>query len=163
MKDWLFGLRSAQPDRETQDTLNALPPTESERYRIVHHLITGSPNDGGANITPKSGKWKNVESILPLHDNVFNKHLIKKWSSKTFLNVEDLDEIRDRLGEKVCFRKYWSGSPLTVSGRLLFCFHAIVLCFPSFPCHLWLFRMGSTRSLQLNLWNRQHSLVRHFC
>jgi anoctamin-10 len=52
---------------------------------------------------PKSEEWKNVESIFPLHDHTFNKHWISKWSTTSQLKIEDLDEIRDRLGEKVAF------------------------------------------------------------
>lgn len=67
----------------------------------MYHLITSPKGDGGAGIIPKEGVWKNVESIFPLHDRAFDKEWIKKWSTTTFLKVEDLDEIRDRLGEKV--------------------------------------------------------------
>ena len=101
VKDWLYGLRAAQPDRETHEALNAEPPTESERFRIVHHLITSPTNEGGAGITPNTSEWKSVESIFPLHDHAFNRHWISKWSKETFLKIDDLDEIRDRLGEKV--------------------------------------------------------------
>jgi anoctamin-10 len=39
--------------------------------------------------------------MFPLHDHTFNKEWIKKWSTSTFLKAEDLDEIREKLGEKV--------------------------------------------------------------
>ena len=81
--------------------LTEQPTTDSERYRVVHNLITASPEDGGAGITPKTGEWKNVESIFPLHDHTFNKQWIKKWSTTTFLKIDDLDEIRSKFGEKV--------------------------------------------------------------
>lgn len=97
LNDWLHGVRATQPEEDNsgQDL------TQAERYRIVHHLITSPIEDGGAAITPKEGKWKNVESIFPLHDKAFNLEWIKKWSTTTFLKPEDLDDIRDRLGEKV--------------------------------------------------------------
>lgn len=44
-----------------------------------------------------------MESIFPLHDHSFNKDWIKKWATVTFLKVEDLDEIRNRFGEKVAY------------------------------------------------------------
>lgn len=75
--------------------------TEAERYRIIHQMLTNSKAEGGAGITPKEGEWKNVESIFLLHDVAFNKKWVRDWSLKTFLSVEDLDEIRNRLGEKV--------------------------------------------------------------
>ena len=66
-------------------------------------MITAAKEEGGAGVTPKHGEWKNVESLYPLHDPTFNKEWIKKWSTTSFLKTKDLDEIRDRLGEKVTF------------------------------------------------------------
>ena len=103
VKDWLYGIRPAQPDRETRNSITNQPLTEAERYRIVYQLITGSKEEGNAGITPTHGQWKNVESIFPLHDHTFNKEWIKKWATMTFLKVEDLDEIRNRFGEKVAY------------------------------------------------------------
>ena len=77
--------------------------TEAERLRVVYDAISTSREEGGAGITPKHGEWKAVESIFPLHDHAHNKEWIKRWSTSTFLKVEDLDEIRNRLGEKVAF------------------------------------------------------------
>jgi anoctamin-10 len=59
--------------------------------------------EGGAGITPKEGEWENVESIFALHDHAYNKDWIKKWSNSWTLKTEDLDDIRNRLGEKVAF------------------------------------------------------------
>lgn len=94
-------MRPAEPAREIQSTLEGQSLTEAERFRIIHHLITSPREEGGAGIIPKEGQWKNVESVFPLHDHNFNKEWIKKWSTMTFLKVEDLDQIRDRFGEKV--------------------------------------------------------------
>jgi anoctamin-10 len=101
VKDWLYGVRAAQPDRDTAESLSTQPLSEAERYRLVHHILTSPPAEGGAGITPKEGEWKNVESLFPLHDHTFNKEWIKKWSTTTFLKAEDLDEIRDRFGERI--------------------------------------------------------------
>ncbi|KAI4185958.1 MAG: hypothetical protein L6R41_003802 [Letrouitia leprolyta] len=103
VKDWLHGVRAAEPARETQNTLEGQSLTEAERFRILHHLITSPAQEGGAGITPKEGQWKNVESIFPLHDHTFNKEWIKKWSTMTFLKIEDLDQIRDSFGEKIAY------------------------------------------------------------
>ncbi|KAL9102088.1 MAG: hypothetical protein Q9163_002737 [Psora crenata] len=103
VKDWLYGVCAAQPDRETQNVLTTKPLTDAERLRIVHSIITNPREEGGAGITPRYGEWKNVESIFPLHDHGYNKEWIKKWSMNTYLKVEDLDSIRDRFGEKVAF------------------------------------------------------------
>ena len=93
-------MRAAQPDREAQSSLTEQSMSEAERYRIIYNMITGPPEDGGAGITPKEGEWKNVESIFPLHDVSFNKTWVRDWSRKMLLQIEDLDEIRNRFGEK---------------------------------------------------------------
>lgn len=73
VKDWLFGVRPAAPDKETQRSLDKEPLTEAERLRVVHKLITLPVGEGGVGITPKQGPWTLVESIFPLHDHDFNK------------------------------------------------------------------------------------------
>lgn len=66
-------------------------------------MITSPRQEGGAGITPKHGPWKEVESIFPLHDHTFNKKWIQTWATTTFLKTEDLDDIRNRFGEKIAF------------------------------------------------------------
>jgi anoctamin-10 len=101
VRDWLHGVRAAAPPKETREALEAEPLYEAERLRIIYQLITNPENEGGAGITPKEGEWENVESIFALHDHAYNKEWIKRWSTSYFLKTEDLDEIRNRLGEKV--------------------------------------------------------------
>ncbi|KAL8694644.1 MAG: hypothetical protein Q9218_000739 [Villophora microphyllina] len=103
VKDWLHGVRAAEPARDTQKTLAGESLTEAERFRIIHHLIVSPRDEGGAGIISKEGQWKNVESIFPLHDHTFNKEWIKQWSTMTLLKPEDLDQIRDRFGEKIAY------------------------------------------------------------
>ncbi|KAK3073613.1 hypothetical protein LTR53_004623 [Teratosphaeriaceae sp. CCFEE 6253] len=103
VKDWIHGARSAEPGRETQNSLGQDPMAESERLRIIYQLITNPQSVGGAGITPKKGDWENVESVFALHDHVYNKEWIKKWSTQWLLKPEDLDDIRNRLGEKIGF------------------------------------------------------------
>lgn len=102
VRDWMHGVRSAAPDKETRAALEAEPLYEAERLRIIYQLITNPTSEGGAGITPKEGEWENVESIFALHDHAYNKDWIKKWTQSYFLKTEDLDDIRNRLGEKVC-------------------------------------------------------------
>lgn len=101
VKDWIHGIRAAAPRKETRQSLEDEPLQESERLRVIHQLITNPEEEGGAGITPKKGEWKNVESIFALHDHAYNKEWIKRWSTKYLLEPEDIDEIRNRLGEKV--------------------------------------------------------------
>ncbi|RMZ10589.1 hypothetical protein D0862_03193 [Hortaea werneckii] len=103
VKDWIHGVRPAEPAKEVRVSLEQEPLTEAERLRIIYQLITNPETEGGAGITPKKGEWENVESILALHDHVYNKEWIKKWSTQWLLSPEDLDEIRNRLGEKIAY------------------------------------------------------------
>ena len=54
-------------------------------------------------VTPKTGQWKYVLSIFPLHNHAFNRAWIKQWGTKYFLDESDLGDIRDKFGEKVAF------------------------------------------------------------
>jgi anoctamin-10 len=103
VQDWLYGVRTAPPEKEVQQNVKDEPITEAECLRLVYLLITKPKNEGGAGITPKSGDWKCVESIFALHDHQFNKTWIKQLTSKYFLNSKDLVEIKDRFGEKIAF------------------------------------------------------------
>jgi len=102
VRDWIHGVRAAAPPKETREALESEPLYEAERLRIIYQLITNPTDEGGASITPKEGEWKGVESVFALHDHAYNKDWIKKWTSSYFLKTEDLDDIRNRLGEKVC-------------------------------------------------------------
>jgi hypothetical protein len=103
VRDWIHGVRAAAPPKETREALEAEPLYEAERLRIIYQLITNPVDEGGAGITPQEGEWENVESIFALHDHEYNKDWMKKWSSSWTLSTEDLDDIRNRLGEKVAF------------------------------------------------------------
>ncbi|BCS30541.1 anoctamin family protein [Aspergillus puulaauensis] len=99
IRDWLHGVRSSEPEDES----SAEPQTESERLRIINHMITLPHDLGGAGITPQHGHWKNVLAIFPLHDEEKNKEYLTDWSQKTFLSEGDLDHIRDKFGESIGF------------------------------------------------------------
>ncbi|KAI9703547.1 MAG: hypothetical protein M1820_005851 [Bogoriella megaspora] len=103
VRDWINGVRAAAPKRETEEALKEEPLYEAERVRIIYQLITNPVADGGAGITPKEGEWENVVSVFPLHDHEYNKAWLKKWSTQWFLKAEDLNEIRNKFGEKVAF------------------------------------------------------------
>ncbi|KAI0555479.1 calcium-activated chloride channel-domain-containing protein [Xylaria curta] len=103
LQDWLYGVRASAPEKDITKAFENEPVTEAERLRLVYLLITKPKNEGGAGITPKVGQWKDVISIFPLHDHSFNSTWIKAWSTKYFLDEEDLDRIRNKFGESVAF------------------------------------------------------------
>lgn len=113
IRDWLHGVRQIQPTREAVSTLTETPLSESERLRMIHAMITSQRMDGGANITPKHGEWKNVEAIFPLHNDERNKKWLADFTKKTFLTPEDLDHVRDAVGEKVSTEPQFAGIILT--------------------------------------------------
>ncbi|KAF9365569.1 hypothetical protein BGX34_009478 [Mortierella sp. NVP85] len=108
IQDWLAGVRVAdtseteqllQPAKTRDQSLDSL--SDSDRIRLVHDLITGLYNEGGAGIHPEQDEY--VESILPLHDKSFNKAWLKSWSKKWILDQKDLSRVRDHFGEKVAY------------------------------------------------------------
>lgn len=103
VQDWLYGVRVSALEKDIAKAFENEPVTEAERLRLVYLLITKPKNEGGAGITPNSGKWKLITSIFPLHDHDFNSSWIKTWSTKYFLDDEDLDNIRNKFGESVAF------------------------------------------------------------
>jgi hypothetical protein len=93
----------ATPDSSDENE----PVTPAERLRLAYLLITSPRNEGGAGVTvggkDASGQWRFVKSIFPLHDRAFNRRWIGEWSKKYQLDAADIDEIRDRFGERVAF------------------------------------------------------------
>lgn len=103
VQDWLYGVRTAAPNQDLAKYFEHEPVTEAERLRLAYLLITKPKNEGGAGITPKVGHWKHVASIFPLHDREFNRKWITQWSTKYYLDDDDINQIRDRFGERVAF------------------------------------------------------------
>ena len=97
VRDWLYGIRNAEPEPANSTE----PQTEAERLRVIYHMITLPTQEGGAGISPQHGEWRNVTAIFPLHDEETNRRWIREWSQKTFLSEDDLDQIRNKFGESV--------------------------------------------------------------
>ncbi|KAI1079212.1 DUF590-domain-containing protein [Whalleya microplaca] len=103
VQDWLYGVRTTAPEKDVKKEFSNEAVSEAERLRTVYLLMTKRKNEGGAGITPKVGQWKDVISIFPLHNHAFNATWIKQWSTKYFLDEQDLEQIRDKFGESVAF------------------------------------------------------------
>ncbi|APA07337.1 hypothetical protein sscle_02g021070 [Sclerotinia sclerotiorum 1980 UF-70] len=103
VQDWLYGVRITAPAKDMHEAFEVEPVTEAERLRLVYLLITKSKIEGGAGITPKRGEWMVVESIFPLHDHAFNKAWITEITTKYLLTTKDLEDIKNRFGERIGF------------------------------------------------------------
>lgn len=103
VQDWLYGVRTSAPSKDLNAYFEDEPVVEAERLRLVYLLITKPKAEGGAGVTPRLGQWKWVSSVFPLHNHVFNRQWLKQWSQKYFLDDNDINDIRDKFGEKVAF------------------------------------------------------------
>lgn len=74
IRDFLLGIRvqgmEKQQDSEDFADEEYQHLTEAERLRIVHEILTGPENEGGASISPNVDPY--VESIMPLHNAEFD-------------------------------------------------------------------------------------------
>ncbi|KAJ4390016.1 hypothetical protein N0V93_007489 [Gnomoniopsis smithogilvyi] len=103
VQDWLYGVRTSAPSKDLNTYFEDEPVVEAERLRLVYLLITKPKAEGGAGVTPRLGQWKWVSSVFPLHNHAFNRQWLKQWSQKYFLDENDINDIRDKFGEKVAF------------------------------------------------------------
>ncbi|RUO96235.1 hypothetical protein BC936DRAFT_142372 [Jimgerdemannia flammicorona] len=71
INDWLTGVRIADIDDTDSSSVIANALTESERLRLVHEIVTGAVEEGGAGVVPGVDPF--VESLFPLHDEEFDK------------------------------------------------------------------------------------------
>jgi anoctamin-10 len=101
VKDWLYGITKNHPGGTAASVVDA--DFEAEDLLSVYHLVNWRKELGGAGITPQSGQWKNVAAIFPLHNHVTNRVLLTHLSTRMFLTVEDLDQIRNLWGAKTAF------------------------------------------------------------
>jgi anoctamin-10 len=101
VKDWLYGITKHHPGGNAASVVSA--HFEAEDLLSMYHLVNWRKELGGAGITPESGQWENVASIFPLHNQPANRLLLTRLSTRMFLGLEDLDQIRDLWGSKTAF------------------------------------------------------------
>ncbi|KAF2626287.1 hypothetical protein BU25DRAFT_422480 [Macroventuria anomochaeta] len=101
VKDWLYGITKQHPGGTASSVVDGA--FEAEDLLSVFHLVNWRKELGGAGITPGFGQWENVSCIFPLHNQPVNNQLLTHLSKRFFLDLNDLDRIRDLWGAKVAF------------------------------------------------------------
>ncbi|EUC46220.1 hypothetical protein COCMIDRAFT_4725 [Bipolaris oryzae ATCC 44560] len=101
VKDWLYGITKHHPGGTAKSIVSAA--FEAEDLLSVYHLVNWRKEFGGAGITPDFPPWENVTSIFPLHNPRANRALLAHLSTRVFLDLSDLDQIRNLWGSKVAF------------------------------------------------------------
>lgn len=73
MRDFLLGVRVDEIDDNKHDNTDQQFQnlTEAERLRLVYEILTQPESEGGAGISSQVDKY--VDSIIPLHNEEFNK------------------------------------------------------------------------------------------
>lgn len=99
MRDWLYGIVTEHPGGGGQTVVDAR--YEAEDLRSMHHLLSWPTDMGGAGITPRFGRFANVQSIFPLHNPRASQALLRSLGKKLVLGNDDFDKVRDLLGAKV--------------------------------------------------------------
>lgn len=99
--DWLYGITKQHPGGTASSV--AAADFEAEDLLSVFHLVNLPKELGGAGVTPGFGQWENVSSIFALHNQPVNNQLLTHLSKRFFLDLNDLDRIRDLWGAKVAF------------------------------------------------------------
>lgn len=94
--DFLCGLPGTGHSIRAED-LDATPLAQGDQLRLVHTYITSTTQDGGLGIAPESATWDRVESIMALHDHLFNDTWIRAWTTRQLgLNVQ-IDKIKEQV------------------------------------------------------------------
>ncbi|EKM50205.1 uncharacterized protein PHACADRAFT_264804 [Phanerochaete carnosa HHB-10118-sp] len=124
--DFLNGL----PSRHSigGEDVDANPLSPADQIRLVHTYITTMQADGGLGIAPVSAQWDRVESIMALHDHLFNDTWIRSWTTRQ-LGLVSSSKIREQFGEAVAlyfaFLAYYTKFLIFISvASVLFYFFA---------------------------------------
>ncbi|KAF1836068.1 hypothetical protein BDW02DRAFT_494478 [Decorospora gaudefroyi] len=101
VKDWLYGITKQHPGGTAKSIVSA--DFEAEDVLSMYHLVNWRKDLGGAGITPGYAPWENVAAMFPLHNHRANRALLAHLSKRVFLDVNDLDQIRNLWGSQVAF------------------------------------------------------------
>ncbi|KAI0076569.1 DUF590-domain-containing protein [Panus rudis PR-1116 ss-1] len=96
--DFLSGLPTNNP--VGGEDLDSTPLSPADRLRLIHSYITSTVEDGGLGVAPQSDEWNRVESIMALHDHLFNDTWIRSWTTHQ-LGFVKYDKIKEQFGESI--------------------------------------------------------------
>ncbi|KAI0759326.1 DUF590-domain-containing protein [Irpex lacteus] len=96
--DFLCGLPTN--NAITAEDLDSTPMSPADQLRLVHTYITSTESDGGLGIAPGSPQWNRVESVMALHDHLFNDTWIKAWTTRQ-LGLVSSERVKSQFGEAV--------------------------------------------------------------
>ncbi len=68
----------------------------ADHLRLVYSYVTATRNDGGLGIAPLSEEWDRVESIMALHDHLFNDTWIRAWTRRQ-LGFVQFDKTKEQV------------------------------------------------------------------
>ncbi|KAK3936834.1 transmembrane protein 16K [Diplogelasinospora grovesii] len=101
VRDWLYGTVAEHPGGGGQTIVDA--KYEAEDLLSMYHLLTWPKELGGAGIAPGYGRFKNVQSMFPLHNPRTSGSLLRYLGKRVILGDADFDRIRDLFGPKTAF------------------------------------------------------------
>ncbi|KAK9768783.1 hypothetical protein K7432_000302 [Basidiobolus ranarum] len=166
IQDWLTGVsvsavgRGDNVARSLQEGASSnVELTDSDRLRLIHHIIVGAEEDGCAGLDPENTEA--VESLFPIHDRKYNKKWLKKWSTSWRIKQDDLQDLRNHFGETIAFYfeflQYYFYSlaiPTAVgilayfmNGEFSIIFSAFMVCWGVVFLELW-----KRRERELGIW-----------
>ncbi|KAL4252126.1 DUF590-domain-containing protein [Abortiporus biennis] len=96
--DFLCGLPANNPIGG--EDLETTPMSPADQLRLIHTYVTATREDGGLGVSPLSDEWDRVESVMALHDHLFNDTWIHAWTRRQWGFVQ-LDQIKQQFGESV--------------------------------------------------------------
>ncbi|THH32040.1 hypothetical protein EUX98_g2150 [Antrodiella citrinella] len=82
------------------DDLESTPLCPADHLRLIHSYVTATEEDGGLGLYPLSKQWDRVESIMALHDHLFNDTWIHSWTTRQ-LGFPEFDKLKEQFGESV--------------------------------------------------------------
>ncbi|TCD69087.1 hypothetical protein EIP91_008729 [Steccherinum ochraceum] len=82
------------------EDLESTPLCPADHLRLIHSYVTATEDDGGLGVAPLSKEWDRVESVMALHDHLFNDTWIRSWTTRQ-LGFPSFGKLKEQFGESV--------------------------------------------------------------